>query len=134
MSTQKMDPKTEVGGLNQLRFENKTLPVFACTEAGVRCHVSILDKYLSKLPPFAFEKDWFYMEPLGTYVTTDPSKHWYACQQCGENKLSKMVKDMFGKIGIEVRRIIVSGQRVPQRCFRLVYQRRLFKNALVTAP
>lgn len=34
-------------------------------------------------------------------MTTDPSKHWYACQPCGENKLSKMVKDMFGKIGIE---------------------------------
>ena len=57
--------------------------MFACTEAGVRCHISILDK------------------DLGTYVTTDSSKHWYACQPCGENKLSKMVKDMFGKIEIE---------------------------------
>ena len=41
------------------------------------------------------------MKPLVTYVTTDPSEHWYACQPCGENKLSMMVKDMFGMIGIE---------------------------------
>ena len=67
--------KNRSGGLNQLRPENKTVPVLACTEAGVRCHVCILDKYLSKLPPIAYEKDWFYMKPPGTYVTTDPSKH-----------------------------------------------------------
>ena len=92
--------KKRSGGLNQLRLENKTVPVFPCADAGVQCHVSILDKYLSKLPPMALQKDWFYLKPLGNHVTADPSKAWCDCQPCGENKLSGMVKSMFAMVGV----------------------------------
>ena len=50
--------KNRSGALNQLRLENKTVPVFPCSEAGVWCHVYLLDLNLRKLPPVAFEKDW----------------------------------------------------------------------------
>ena len=33
-------------------------------EAGERCHVTVLDKYLSKLPPNARDKDIFYLRPI----------------------------------------------------------------------
>ena len=50
--------KKQSDSLNQLRLENKTIPVFPCADAGVRCHV---DKYLTKLPTMALQKDWFYL-------------------------------------------------------------------------
>ena len=66
--------KNRNGGINQRRVQNKVVPVFLCPEGGNRCHFTILQKYISKLPPIAFQKDWFYMKPLGDSVTTDPSK------------------------------------------------------------
>ena len=66
--------KNRSGSFNQLRVENKCVPVFPCADASVRCHVSILDKYLSKLPPIAFTKDWFYLKPLGNHDCDDLSK------------------------------------------------------------
>jgi hypothetical protein len=92
--------KNRTGSLHQLRLENKRVTVFPCPEAGVRCHFSILEKYLSKLPPIAFEKDWFYMKPLGNQVVSIPSKLWFSLQPCGENKLAGMVKSMFSMIGV----------------------------------
>ncbi len=52
--------KNRQGGLNQLKLENKSAPVFASLAAGIRCHVQVLDLYLSKLPPVATEKDFLY--------------------------------------------------------------------------
>ena len=92
--------KNRSGSFHQLRVESKSVPVFPYAEAGVHCHVAILDKYISKLPPFASEKDVFYLKSLGTYVVSHPSKPWYASQACGENKLSGMVKSMFPMIGV----------------------------------
>ena len=42
----------------------KVNPVLACSAAGERCLFRILDLYISKLPPQAFEKDLFYVRPL----------------------------------------------------------------------
>ena len=75
--------KNRSGGLWQLRVENKVVPIYAVEELGVRCHVRILDEYISKLPPRAFEMDCFYMKPL---TIGEQSKPWYAAQPCGENK------------------------------------------------
>ena len=74
--------------------------MFPCPEAGARCYFSILEKYISKLPPVAYEKDWFYMKSLGGDVISKPGKPWYAAQPCGENKLATMVKSMFAMIGV----------------------------------
>ena len=84
--------KNRSGSFNQLRLENKSVPVYACAEAGVRCHVAILDKYIGKLPPFALEKDVFYLKPLGAHVATHPLP--------SPVKLSGMVKAMFSMIGV----------------------------------
>lgn len=92
--------KNRNGSFNQVRIENKVVPVLPCPEAGVRCYFSILEKYISKLPPTAREKDLFYMRPLGDNVASKPGKPWYASQPCGENKLATMVKSMFSEIGV----------------------------------
>ena len=92
--------KNRSGSFNEMRVENKVVPVFPCPEAGMRCHFSLLEKYISKLPPVAFQKDWFYLKPLGNDVVSKPSKLWYAAQPCGENKLAGMVKSMFSIIGV----------------------------------
>ena len=92
--------KNRSGGLYECRVENKSVVIMACKDAGVRCHVHLLDIYLSKLPPKAREIDCFYMKPLGVHVIKQPSKPWFSCQPCGENKLSGMVKSMFERIGV----------------------------------
>ena len=38
---------------------HKKVPIYAYTAAGERCHVYLLDKYLSKLLSAAKEKGWF---------------------------------------------------------------------------
>ena len=43
----------------------------------------------------------FYLRPVSLRTApADPSKPWFANVPYGENKLSSMVKDMFGEIGI----------------------------------
>ena len=61
--------KNRNGSFNQMRVENKVVTVFPCPEAGIQCHYSILEKYIDKLPPVAFQKDWFYLKPLGDDVS-----------------------------------------------------------------
>jgi len=64
-----------------------TLPIssFVCMPAaGERCPFCILDTYISKLPPQAFEKDLFYIRPLET-VPTNPTSPWYTAIPVGKN-------------------------------------------------
>ena len=49
--------KNRSGGLKQMKVENKVVPIYACPQASVRCHVKLLDLYLSKLPDGARQKD-----------------------------------------------------------------------------
>ena len=74
--------------------------IMASAAVGNRCHVHLLDNYLSKLHPKA-QLDCFYMQPLGVNVVADPAKNWFSAQPCGKNKLSSMVKNMFEMVGIE---------------------------------
>ena len=50
-----------------------------------------LDTYLGKLPPEAFEKDNFYVQPVASF---DVSKPWYTAKVIGKNILGKMVKEI----------------------------------------
>ena len=93
--------KNRSGGLYECRVENKCVVLMATPNAGNRCHVRLLDKYLAKLHPKARELDCFYMQPLTSSVVSDPTKIWFSAQPCGENKLSSMVKNMFKMVGIE---------------------------------
>ena len=45
-----------------LRVENKIVPVYSNPESQSRCVVSLLDKYISKLPPVALRRMYFTCE------------------------------------------------------------------------
>ena len=88
-------------GLYECRVENKSVVLMASPAVGNRCHVHLLDKYLSKLHPKACELECFYMQPLAASVVSDPTKNWFSAQPCGENKLSSIMKNMFKMVGID---------------------------------
>ena len=47
-----------------MRLEHKTFLIVANSDAGTRCHVHLLDLYISKLPKEAIETDIFYCRPV----------------------------------------------------------------------
>ena len=59
-----------------LKIQNKVVPVYANPSSGERCLVTLLDKYFSKLPPVAFEKDVLYMKPK-TASPSEADSPWY---------------------------------------------------------
>ena len=89
----------------QLLFSGKkkksqtTICIDAVVERGNRCHVRVLDLYLQKLPPEAFENDVFYLQPVGYFV--DPTKPWFTAKPVGLNSLGRMVKDICADAGID---------------------------------
>ena len=90
--------KNRSGGLAQLRVVHKKVPIYANPTAGERCHVYLLDKYLSKLPSVAKEKGWFYWQPLAS-TPADTKAPWFSAIPCGRNSLSKVVCEMFREAG-----------------------------------
>ena len=90
--------KNRAGGLAQMRVKNKTVPIVAVPESGERCHVAVLDAYLGKLPPEAYEKDNFYVQPA---TSNDPSRPWFTGNPVGKNSLNNIVKEICraGNIG-----------------------------------
>ena len=91
--------KKRAGGLAQLKLKNKSVFIAEVPEAGERCHCSLLDKYVSKLPKKAIEADIFYVRPLDR-ITPD-SLTWYSSTPVGKNKFIK--KDMCTHGGVESR-------------------------------
>ena len=79
--------KNRSGGLAQIRVKNKVVPISAVPDAGSRCHVYVLDLYIQKLPPEAFSRDNFYVQPC-LIVPDDPSKPWFTTNPIGKNTLS----------------------------------------------
>ena len=69
-----------------LKIQNKVVPVYANAGSGERCVVALLDKYLSKLPPVAFQKDIFYMKPK-TATPSDADSPWYEGVAVGKETL-----------------------------------------------
>ena len=82
--------KNHCGGLKQLKQENKVVRQFESEDVH-RCHVILLDKYLSKLPEEAKNKDLFYLKPRSV-KPHDPCAPWYTSVPLGKNKLSEMMK------------------------------------------
>ena len=89
--------KNRKGGLRELRLEHKVVPVIADPEAGVRCHVYLLDLYIGKLPSEAVMKDLFYCRPLQKISELQP---WYSAVPVGRNMLNQMVALMCENAGI----------------------------------
>ena len=85
--------KNRPGGCHQLNLENKVVIQYARPELGVRCHVYLLQLYLSKLPQSAFEQDIFYMKAKKT-IPDSLGEPWYAETPVGHNMLDKFLKTM----------------------------------------
>ena len=61
--------KNRSGCLNERSVVNKQVPIFACSEANKeRCHVHLLDLYISRMPQKAKDLDHFYLRPLEHFL------------------------------------------------------------------
>ena len=83
--------KNRAGGLKQLKQDNKTVHQYE-SENLERCHVLLLDKYISKLPEEA-KKDLFHLRPK-PHKPKDPLALWYMAIPVGRHTLSDMMKRM----------------------------------------
>ena len=92
--------KNRNGSFKQLHVKSKTVPIYACSEAGVKCPVNIIDFYFSKLPAKAFEADVFYVRPLKD-VPSDPSAPWNSAVPIGKHTLNDKVKKMCLEAGVQ---------------------------------
>ena len=86
----------------------------------MKCHVFVLDKYLSKLPAEAFVKDTFYVQPR-TSIDEDTQAVWFTANPIGRNTLANLVKDM---LSFKERRQITVCEQLESLAFsRLVCQK-----------
>ena len=94
---------TEAGSKNKkgtfVEIQNKVVPIYSSLQAGERCHVHVLDLYLSKLPKDAIDRDIFYIRPLPA-VPAQPAAPWFQSVPIGRNQLAKMVPNMCTRAGI----------------------------------
>ena len=79
--------KNKKGTFPERHIPNKIVPIYAVAEAGEKCHVRILDLYLSKLPKEAFERDNFYLRPLAA-IPANPDNPWFSTVPVGGNELA----------------------------------------------
>ena len=91
--------KNNSGSFRKLHLKSKVVPVYSVPQAGERCPVYILDKYISRLPQDAISKDLFYVRPLEK-VSEDVKKPWFTAVPLGKNTLQNMVKRMCNSAGI----------------------------------
>ena len=92
--------KNHKGTFSGRSIGNKVVKSVTVPEAGERCHVHLLDLYISKLPPDAHKAGAFYFCPLSKTPSTWP---WYSAVPIGKNTLCGMVKSMCGKAGLKIR-------------------------------
>lgn len=90
--------KDHAGGFNQLSVPNKVVHQYQDVDAGECCHVHVLDKYLQKLSPNAYELDIFYLRQVAKKQVDDSP--WYISVVVGKNPLSKMLKNMCKEAGV----------------------------------
>ncbi len=91
--------KNRAGGVEQVKLDHKAVTIVANPTVKERCPVSILDKYISKLPKDAKKKDLFYCKPLSV-VPKDETSPWYTAVPYGKNTLGKIVPDTCSDAGI----------------------------------
>ena len=96
---QEFGSKNRQGNFSSLNLQNKIVRQHQNTTNPERCHVQILDKYLSKIPKEARAKDTFYLTPL-LNKPKDPSKPWYTVTPVGRNRLNGMLKEMCQEAGL----------------------------------
>ena len=93
--------KNRSGSLASYRLKNKVVPVFQDESLRNRCHVYVLDLYLSKIPPSARAQDVFYLRPKP--VDVDDDGPWYSSQRLGRNRISQLMKKICSGAGVQNR-------------------------------
>ena len=95
--------KNNPGGLQdvQINARNKVVPIHRNPSVGPRCHVRLIDLYISKIPTEAMQHDYFYLKPKKDFSPSDES--WYTNQVLGKNQLMTMVPKMFTEAGLSKR-------------------------------
>ena len=90
--------KNRSSGLQDFKVPNKRVTSHAT--GGERCHVYLLDLYLSKLPVEAFQEDHLYMRPL---LAVPPAAYtpWFVKTKLGQNACTRMVKEMAEAAGLK---------------------------------
>ena len=88
-----------MGGLKQLKQANKVVHQYESSDLE-RCHVLLMDKYVSKMPPEAKGRDLFYLKPKAD-IPVDLCVPWYTSVPLGKNKLEEMVKMMARQGGLD---------------------------------
>lgn len=91
--------KNRPGSSHQLNQDNKVVTQFAKPDMGDKCHVFLLELYVSKLPESALQRDIFYMKAKSCIPDSlgDP---WYTDMPLGHNTLGKMLKEILKEGGI----------------------------------
>ena len=89
------------------------------------CAVYLLDIYLSKFPPCAFQNEIFYLRPKAKTPALD-TEPWYKNAPVGKNKLATLVKEMFLEAGFEENPKTNHSLRA-MLFLRLVYRNRLYQ-------
>ena len=93
--------KNRNGSFKQLHVKKKVVPIYSCPQAGDRCPVYLLDKYISKLPEEAKEKDLFYVRPLESMAeSADTHSVWYSAVPIGKHTLQQKFSKMCQAAGI----------------------------------
>lgn len=73
---------------------------FAKPQLGDRCHVFLLELYMSKLPDSALQTDTFYMRPKDR-IPDSPGDSWYTNSPLGHNTLGKFLKEILREGNID---------------------------------
>ena len=87
--------KNRLGNSKQVNLENKVVTQFSKLKLGDKCHVQLVKKYISKLPPIAFQKDVFYWRPKRRAIASLPDHVWYDSVPIGYNTLKTKMKVVF---------------------------------------
>ena len=89
--------KNRSGSSKQLNIRNKSVLRYSRPDLRERCHVYLLELYMSKLPKEAFVKDNFYCKPKSD-TPSDGSVPWYINLPVGHNLLDRKLKEIL-KVG-----------------------------------
>lgn len=77
----------------------KVVHQYETPECSERCQVALLNKYIAKFPPEAFDDDVFCLQPLTK--PTNSLKLWYSRQPLGLNALARIIKMMSKTAGLK---------------------------------
>ncbi len=106
--------KNRNGSFRQLHLSAKVVPVFASVEAGERCPVLILDRYIRRPPQETRDKDVFYVRPHEKALPGDDTP-WYTAVPLGKHTLQQKVKKLCANAGV-VGHKTNHGHPVQQQC------------------